>query len=88
MFRIEHPGSPEAIGGLLTLLDEGLVERPDLREMFSRGIRATLMRKAEYRIGLPRTDDLQELNVMLAERLEARRKERPKGKPRGEPNGE
>ena len=29
------------------------------------------MRKAEYRIVLPRVDDLQELNVMLAERLEA-----------------
>ena len=28
------------------------------------------MRKAEYRIVLPEIDDLQELNVMLAERLE------------------
>ena len=28
------------------------------------------MRKPEYRIVLPRIDDLQELNVMLAERLE------------------
>jgi len=70
VFRIEHPASPAAIGGLLSLLDEWLAERPDLRRMFALWIRATLMRKAEYRIVLPRIDDLQELNVMLAERLE------------------
>jgi len=70
VFRIEHPASPAAIGVLLGLLDEWLVERPDLRRMFALWIRATLMRKAEYRIVLPRMDDLQELNVMLAERLE------------------
>jgi flagellar biosynthesis/type III secretory pathway protein FliH len=38
--------------------------------MFALWIRATLMRKTEYRIVLPQIDDLQELNVMLAERLE------------------
>jgi hypothetical protein len=70
VFRIEHPASPEAIGGLLSLLDEWLADRPDLRRMFALWIRATLMRKAEYRIVLPRIDDLQELKVMLAERLE------------------
>jgi hypothetical protein len=70
VFRIEHPASPDAIGGLLSLLDEWLAERPDLRRMFALWIRATLMRKAEYRIVLPQIDDLQELNVMLAERIE------------------
>ncbi|HCZ13192.1 MAG TPA: transposase, partial [Candidatus Accumulibacter sp.] len=44
-FRIEHPASPAAIGVLLGLLDEWLVERPDLRRMFALWIRATLMRK-------------------------------------------
>ncbi|MBK7952507.1 MAG: hypothetical protein IPK02_00170 [Candidatus Accumulibacter sp.] len=70
VFRIEHPASPEVIGGLLGLLEEWLADRPDLRRMFALWIRATLMRKAEYRIVLPLVDDLQELNVMLAERLE------------------
>ncbi len=70
VFRIEHPTSPEAIGGLLSLLDEWLADRPNLRRMFALWIRATLMGKTEYRIVLPRIDDLQELNVMLAERLE------------------
>ena len=70
VFRIEHPASPAAIHALLARLDEWLADRADLRRMFALWIRATLMRKAEYRIVLPRIDDLQELNVMLAERLE------------------
>jgi Putative transposase, YhgA-like len=70
VFRIEHPASPETIGTLLSLLEEWLIDRPDLRRMFALWIRATLMRKAEYRIVLPQLDDLQELKVMLAERLE------------------
>ncbi|MEF8714532.1 MAG: hypothetical protein V5B39_13390 [Accumulibacter sp.] len=55
---------------MLSLFDEWLADRPDLRRMFALWIRATLMGKTEYRIVLPRIDDLQELNVMLAERLE------------------
>jgi hypothetical protein len=51
-------------------LEEWLIDRPDLRRMFALWIRATLMRKTEYRIVLPQLDDLQELKVMLAERLE------------------
>ena len=70
VFRIEHPASPEVIKQLLSLLNEWLSDRPDLRRMFAIWIRATLMRKAEYRIVLPQIDDLQELNIMLAERLE------------------
>lgn len=70
VFRIEHPASPAAIHGLLASLDEWLADRADLRRTFARWVRATLMRKSEYRIVLPRIDDLQELNVMLAERLE------------------
>lgn len=54
VFRIEHPASPEAIGVLLGLLEEWLVDRPDLRRMFAFWIRATLMRQAEYRILPPR----------------------------------
>jgi hypothetical protein len=70
VFRIEHPASPANIQFLLDRLNEWLSDRPDLRRMFAIWIRATLMRKAEYRIVLPQLDDLQELNVMLAERLE------------------
>lgn len=70
VFRFEHPTAPETISNLLSLLNDWLTDRPDLRRMFALWIRATLMRKTEYRIVLPQIDDLQELNVMLAERLE------------------
>lgn len=70
VFRIEHPATPASIGELLGLLNGWLIDRPDLRRMLAIWVRATLMRKPEYRILLPQVDDLQELNVMLAERLE------------------
>jgi len=70
VFRIEHPTTPAKISQLLTLLSEWLIDRPDLGKMFAVWIRATLMRKEEYRIVLPQLDDLQELNIMLAERME------------------
>ena len=55
---------------LIGLLIEWLADRPDLRRMFSLWIRATLMRKPNYGILLPQVDDLQEIKVMLADRLE------------------
>ncbi len=70
VFRIEHPSSPKSISELIGLLNEWLGDRPDLRRMFAIWIRATLMRKPEYRIVLPQIDDLQEIKVMLADRLE------------------
>ncbi len=70
IFRIEHPATPASIRELLSLLHDWLIDRPDLRRMLAIWIRATLMRRPEYRILLPQVDDLQELNVMLAERLE------------------
>jgi hypothetical protein len=70
VFRIEHPATPETISQLLGLLQEWLSDRPDLRRMFAQWIRATLMRKTEYRIVLPELDDLLGMNVMLADRLE------------------
>ena len=70
VFRLEHPATLEKISELIALLEVWLVDRPDLQRMIARWIRATLMRKPEYRILLPEVEDLQELNVMLAERLE------------------
>ncbi len=70
VFQIEHPANPQQIGELIARLGEWLGDRPDLRRMFAIWIRATLMRKPEYRIVLPEIDDLQEVKVMLADRLE------------------
>jgi len=70
VFRIEHPTSPKAMQELLTSLDDWLSDRPDLRRMFGLWVRATLMRRPEYSILLPQVHDLQELNVMLSDKLE------------------
>ena len=70
VFRLEQADSPATIEGLINLLIDWLDDRPDLRRMFSLWIRATLMRKPNYGILLPQVDDLQEIKVMLADRLE------------------
>ena len=89
IFRFEHPVSSEKIEELIALLEVWLVDRPDLRRMIARWLRATLMRKPEYRILLPEVDDLQELRIMLSERLEEwARRYRAEGEARGEARGE
>jgi len=70
VFRFEQADSIATIEGLISLLIDWLDDRPDLRRMFSLWIRATLMRKQNYGILLPQVDDLQEIKVMLADRLE------------------
>jgi Putative transposase, YhgA-like/Domain of unknown function (DUF4351) len=69
IFRIEHPATPEAVLELIALLADWLADRPDLGRMIAIWIRATLMRKKDYRIVLPELDDLLEVKVMLSERL-------------------
>jgi len=70
VFRFEQAQSPASIEDIINLLLEWLVDRPDLKRMFALWIRATLMRKQNYSILLPQIDDLQEIKVMLADRLE------------------
>ncbi|AGX86639.1 Rpn family recombination-promoting nuclease/putative transposase [Candidatus Symbiobacter mobilis] len=70
VFRLEQLASPEALQPLIASLQEWLADEPDLRRMFAIWIRATLMRKKRYQIELPQIDDLQEIRVMLSERLE------------------
>ena len=70
VFRLEHASSPSAVSELTQLLTDWLSDRPDLRRMFTLWIRATLMRKQEYGIVMPQVDDLQEIRVMLADKVE------------------
>ena len=69
IFRIEHPDTPEKIGELIALLETWLIDRPDLQRMIARWMRATLMRKRDYRILIQEVDDLQGLRIMLSERI-------------------
>jgi predicted transposase YdaD len=70
VFQFEQAQSPSSIEDIINLLIEWLADRPDLKRMFALWIRATLMRKQNYSISLPQIDDLQEIKVMLADRLE------------------
>ena len=97
VFRFEQADSIATIEGLISLLIDWLDDRPDLRRMFSLWIRATLMRKQNYGILLPQVDDLQEIKVMLADRLEqwalayiaeGELKGRQEGKQEGKQEGE
>lgn len=89
VFRIEHPTSPQAMLELLKNLEAWLADSPDLRRMFGCWIRATLMRNSEYKVLLPQVDDLQELNVMLADKLEEWALEyKAEGKSEGKVEGE
>jgi hypothetical protein len=70
VFRLEHASNPSAVSDLVQLLIEWLQDRPDLRRMFAHWLRATLMRKPDYGIVMPKVDDLQEIRVMLADKME------------------
>ena len=70
VFRLEHANSPSAVSDLVKFLIDWLDDRPDLRKMFAHWLRATLMRKPEYGIVMPQVDELQEIRVMLADKLE------------------
>jgi len=75
VFRLERPGSPHAVSEVVSALSDWLDDRPDLRRMFAAWLRATLMRRTDYGIVLPQVDDLAEVKVMLADRLEQWAKE-------------
>lgn len=55
---------------LINSLDNCLADEPHLRRMFGIWIRATLMRNTNYHLRLPEVQNLQELNIMLADKLE------------------
>ena len=54
----------------MALLKDWLADQPQLGKMLARWLRATLQRKGQSAMALPEIDDLQELRVMLAERIE------------------
>ena len=65
--------------------------------MFAQWLRATLMRKPEYGIVMPQVDDLQEIRVMLADKLEGwakayieegKKEGKKEGRQEGEKEGE
>lgn len=70
IFRLEQTVTPETIEALLQSLCDWLKDDSRLSRMFAVWIRAILKRNSEYRIMLPKIDDLQELRIMLSDRVE------------------
>lgn len=70
IFRLEHAANPGAVSDLTQLLADWLQDRPDLKKMFAAWLRATLVRRSNYGIVMPQVDDLQEIRVMLADKVE------------------
>jgi len=70
VFRFEQSDSLETVHDLVGLLLVWLEDRIDLRRMFALWISAALKRNKNYSIVLPELDDLQEIKVMLSERME------------------
>ena len=70
VFRFEQSDSLETVNDLVGLLIIWLEDRIDLRRMFALWISAALKRNKNYSIVLPELDDLQEIKVMLSERME------------------
>ncbi|AGX86606.1 Rpn family recombination-promoting nuclease/putative transposase [Candidatus Symbiobacter mobilis] len=70
LFRLEQVSSPEALLPLIASLQEWHENDADVRRMFAIWLRATWMRKKPYQMQLPEVDDLQEISIMLSERIE------------------
>jgi len=70
VFRLERNKDPSDIVSVIDLLIDWLADRPDLKHMFFSWIKGTLNKKPEYSKLFGKIDDLGDIKVMLADRLE------------------
>lgn len=72
IFRLEQPQTPAAVQALVTELEAATRsdEYATVRRIVAIWIRAALIRNRKYPILLPELDDLQELRLMLSQRIE------------------
>ena len=72
IFKLEQPQTPEAVQALVTELEAATRsdEYAAVRRIVAIWIRAALIRNRKYPILLPELDDLQELRIMLSQRIE------------------
>ena len=72
IFKLEQPQTPEAVQELVTELEAATRsdEYATVRRIVAIWIRAALIRNRKYPILLPELDDLQELRIMLSQRIE------------------
>ena len=72
IFKLEQPQTPEAVQALVTELEAATRsdEYAAVRRIVAIWIRTALIRNRKYPILLPELDDLQELRIMLSQRIE------------------
>lgn len=72
IFRLEQPQTPAAVQAIVTELEAATrgEEFATVRRLVAIWIRAALIRNRKYPILLPELDDLQELSIMLSQRIE------------------
>ncbi|MDO4232246.1 MAG: Rpn family recombination-promoting nuclease/putative transposase [Lautropia sp.] len=86
--RLEHPENETAIIALIDELNEWLQGEPELRRLFAIWIRALLLRRNKEAWALPKVQDLKELRMGLAEKVERWAKEHEqRGEQRGRQEG-
>lgn len=72
IFKLEQPQTPEAVQEVVSELEAATRsdEYATVRRIVAIWIRAALIRNRKYPILLPELDDLQELRIMLSQRIE------------------
>ena len=68
--QVEHLASRHALVHLIDLLNDWLVDNPELRRIFAILIRAVVLRRSKHAEVLPKIDDLKELKMTLTARFE------------------
>lgn len=70
MMRIERPESAQDLIGLVDLIAKMLQDKPELRRTFAIWINSVIARRGDNALVLPQVQDLQEMKMRLAERMD------------------
>jgi len=71
VIRFERPDDSQSLLGLIDDLQEWLQNNQELKRLFAIWIRAVLLRRGKHHLALPKVNDLKELKMGLAERLDS-----------------
>lgn len=70
VIRFERPHDAQSLLDLIDELQDWLQKKPELKRLFAIWIRAVLLRRGKHHLVLPKVNDLKELKMGLAERLD------------------
>ena len=70
VMRLQHPHNQAEVLAVIDRLNDWLADNPELMRIFAIWIRAVLLRQSKHHLALPKVQDLKELKMTLATRLE------------------